>query len=78
MAWTITCAGAAGGLAGLVGNPAEIVLVRMCADGAKAPADRFGYSNALHGLWRVGRDEGIATFGRGVTANIARSILMSE
>ena len=50
----------------------------MCADGAKAPAERFAYSNALHGLWRVGRDEGITTFGRGVSANIARSILMSE
>lgn len=49
----------------------------MCADGAKAPADRFGYSNALHGLYRVGRDEGLATFGRGMSANITRSVLMS-
>ncbi|KFH45597.1 Mitochondrial dicarboxylate transporter-like protein [Hapsidospora chrysogenum ATCC 11550] len=77
MGWTITCAGVAGGLAGVVGNPAEIVLVRMCADGAKAAADRFGYSNAVHGLYRVARDEGLATFGRGVSANITRSVLMN-
>ena len=77
-AWTIACAGVAGGLAGLVGNPTEVVLVRMCADGAKPAAERFAYSNALVGLYRVGRDEGVATFARGVSANIVRSVLMSE
>lgn len=50
----------------------------MCADGAKAPAERFAYSNALQGFYRVWRDEGIATFGRGISANVTRSILMSE
>lgn len=76
-AWTIACAGAAGGLAGLVGNPAEVVLVRMCADGAKAPAERFAYANALAGFYRIGRDEGLATFARGMSANVVRSILMN-
>ncbi|KAG7143563.1 Mitochondrial dicarboxylate transporter like protein [Verticillium longisporum] len=76
-AWTIACAGAAGGLAGLVGNPAEVVLVRMCADGAKVPAERFAYANALAGFYRIGRDEGLATFARGMSANIVRSILMN-
>ena len=68
----------AGGLAGLVGNPTEVVLVRMCADGAKPMAERFAYPNALVGLYRVGKDEGVATFARGVSANIVRSILMSR
>ncbi|SPO04783.1 probable dicarboxylate carrier protein [Cephalotrichum gorgonifer] len=68
--WTMACAGTAGGLAGLLGNPTEIVLVRMCADGAKPVAERFAYPNALVGLWRVGRDEGVAAFGRGLSANI--------
>lgn len=27
MSWTITCAGAAGGLAGLIGNPAEVCMI---------------------------------------------------
>jgi len=74
---TIACAGVAGGLAGVVGNPAEIVLVRMCADGAKPPAERFRYANPLVGLYRIGRDEGIRVFGRGMSANVARSVLMS-
>lgn len=77
MSLNIACAGVAGGIAGIVGNPAEVVLVRMCADGAKVPADRFRYSNALEGLVRVSREEGVRTFGKGISANMARSVLMS-
>lgn len=74
---TIACAGIAGGLAGMIGNPAEIVLVRMCADGAKPLGERFLYPNPIIALYRIGRDEGIKVFGRGMSANIARSVLMS-
>ena len=74
---TIACAGIAGGLAGMIGNPAEVVLVRMCADGAKAPAERFLYPNPLVALYRISRDEGLKALGRGMSANIVRSVLMS-
>ena len=74
---TIACAGVAGGIAGLIGNPTEVVLVRMCADGAKAPEKRFKYGNAVTGLLRIARDEGVGAFGKGLTPNVARSILMS-
>ncbi|KAF2093565.1 mitochondrial dicarboxylate transporter [Rhizodiscina lignyota] len=74
---TMACAGLAGGIAGCIGNPAEIVLVRMCADGAKAPAERYGYSNALTGLVRVGREDGFRTYFRGLGPNVVRSILMN-
>ncbi|WYZ36028.1 hypothetical protein EsH8_X_000675 [Colletotrichum jinshuiense] len=77
-ALTISCAGLAGGMAGLVGNPAEVVLVRMCADGAKGASERFAYSNAIEGLYRIGREEGIGAFSRGISANVVRSILMSK
>lgn len=77
MSLNIACAGVAGGIAGIVGNPAEVVLVRMCADGAKPPAERFAYSNAVEGLARVSKEEGLATFSKGISANMARSILMS-
>ncbi|KAK3936856.1 mitochondrial dicarboxylate transporter [Diplogelasinospora grovesii] len=74
---TIVCAGVAGGLAGMIGNPAEVVLVRMCADGAKPPAEQFRYPNALVGLIRIWRDEGVMVFGRGLSANVVRSVLMN-
>ncbi|KAK1722772.1 mitochondrial dicarboxylate transporter [Colletotrichum acutatum] len=76
-AMTISCAGLAGGMAGLVGNPAEVVLVRMCADGAKNVGERFAYSNAVEGLYRIGREEGVGAFTRGISANVVRSILMN-
>jgi dicarboxylate transporter 10 len=75
---TILCAGAAGGLAGMIGNPTEVVLVRMCSDGVKSPAQRYVYSNALSGLIRIGREEGMGAFTKGLGPNIVRSILMSE
>jgi dicarboxylate transporter 10 len=74
---TITCAGLAGGIAGVVGNPAEIVLVRMCADGAKHPSERFVYGNALSGLVRIGVEGGFGAYFRGLGPNIVRSVLMN-
>lgn len=50
----------------------------MCADGAKGASERFAYSNAIEGLYRIGREEGIGAFGRGISANVVRSILMSK
>ncbi|PSN74300.1 mitochondrial carrier [Corynespora cassiicola Philippines] len=76
-ALTIASAGLAGGIAGMVGNPAEVVLVRMCADGAKPVAERFGYRNALDALIRIGKEDGIATYFRGLGPNIVRSVLMN-
>lgn len=73
----IILAGAAGGLAGLIGNPTEVALVRMSADGAKPVSQQFGYKNCFDAVARVGREEGIHTFARGLGPNIARSIIMN-
>ena len=43
----------AGTVGGLVGNPADIILVRMQADDAKPPAKRFYYKHCFDGLSRV-------------------------
>ncbi|KIW32024.1 uncharacterized protein PV07_03603 [Cladophialophora immunda] len=75
--WEIACAGAAGGLAGLIGNPTEVALVRMCADGARSPSQRFGYNHALDAIIRIGREEGVRTFSRGLGPNIVRSVIMN-
>jgi dicarboxylate transporter 10 len=50
----------------------------MCADAAKPSAERFQYSNAVSGLYRIGKEEGVRVFGRGLFANIVRSVLMSK
>lgn len=51
--------------------------MRMCADGVKAPDQRYHYSNAIRGLVRIGREEGMRTFTKGLGPNVVRSILMS-
>lgn len=72
-----TCAGVAGGLAGLIGNPFEIVLVRMCTDGIKPIGERYGYSNGAQAVYVVARDEGTRALYRGLGPNVIRSVLMS-
>ena len=48
------CAAMAGGIAGMIGNPTEVALVRMCADGAKEPGRRFMYRNCFDAIVRIG------------------------
>jgi hypothetical protein len=76
--WEVVCSGVAGGAAGLIGNPTEVVLVRMCADGAKTAAERYNYGNSLRALYRIAKEEGMSTFSRGLTPNIVRSVIMSK
>lgn len=62
----------------MIGNPTEVVLVRMCADGAKTAAERYNYGNSIRALYRIAKEEGMSTFSRGLTPNIVRSVIMSR
>ncbi|CEJ93241.1 hypothetical protein VHEMI08847 [[Torrubiella] hemipterigena] len=75
--WNVACAGVSGGVAGLIGNPTEVALVRMCADGAKKPSERFNYSNSIQALFRVCKEEGFSAFTKGLMPNVVRSVLMN-
>ncbi|PPQ88823.1 hypothetical protein CVT25_009309 [Psilocybe cyanescens] len=77
-AWKLAAAGSmAGGIAGLIGNPGEIVMVRLQGDFAKAPEKRFNYKHCFDALFRMVREEGVSSLGRGVTPNVFRAILMN-
>ena len=54
----------AGGTGAVVGTPAEISLIRMTADGRLPPESRRGYKNVFDALFRITREEGIATLWR--------------
>ncbi len=71
------CSGTAGAVAGVVGNPAEIVLVRMCSDLNQPREARYGYRNCIDGLVRIVRDDGAATLFRGLAPNVVRSVVMN-
>jgi len=77
-AWKLAAAGSmAGGIAGFIGNPGEIVMVRLQGDFAKPPEKRFNYKNCFDALFRMVREEGFSSLARGVTPNVFRSILMN-
>lgn len=46
-AWKMALAASmAGGLGGIAGNPADIILVRMTSDAGKPVGERMGYKHA--------------------------------
>ncbi|KAF0700124.1 Aste57867_9355 [Aphanomyces stellatus] len=67
-----------GAIGGFCGNPADVVNVRMQADGRLPPAARRNYAHAFDGLARVYRDEGGATLMRGVRPNMIRAMLLTS
>jgi len=77
-AWKLALAGSmAGGIAGLVGNPGEIVMVRLQGDFAKPPEKRFNYKHCFDALFRMVREEGPSSLMRGVAPNVFRAVLMN-
>ncbi|KAF8630207.1 hypothetical protein AX15_003057 [Amanita polypyramis BW_CC] len=67
----------AGGLGGIAGNPADIVLVRMTSDSVRPIEKRYNYRNAIVGLVRLVKEEGPKGLCRGLGTNISRAILMN-
>ncbi|WVQ98125.1 hypothetical protein IAU59_005247 [Kwoniella sp. CBS 9459] len=73
----VICASAAGAMGGFAGNPADIILVRMVADPTKDAAHQYRYRNALQGVYRMVKEEGVTSLGRGLAPNTIRAILMN-
>ncbi|PGH05203.1 solute carrier family 25 (mitochondrial dicarboxylate transporter), member 10 [Blastomyces parvus] len=73
----VLMASTAGFAGGLVGNPADVLNVRMQSDAALPPAQRRNYRHALHGLVQMVRSEGPSSLFRGLWPNSARAILMN-
>ncbi|KAJ2691382.1 hypothetical protein IWW39_000067 [Coemansia spiralis] len=64
--------GAAGGI---VGNPAEILNVRMQNDQSLPPYMRRNYKSAVHGLIAMVRDEGVRSLAIGLAPSLIRATL---
>lgn len=67
----------AGGLGGMVGNPADVVNIRMQNDNTLPVAQRRNYRNAIDGLWRICKDESPKSLFRGLMPNLVRGVLMT-
>lgn len=66
-----------GFVGGVVGNPADVLNVRMQSDGGKAIELRYNYRNAANGLIQMVGKEGFSGLFRGVVPNASRASLMS-
>lgn len=75
--YKVGCGLAAGATASTLCCPIEVSLVRMQADGNQPRAQRRNYRHAFDALYRVWREEGIATLWRGVVPTVTRGAVVS-
>ncbi len=76
-AQSVACGLAAGAVSAAVCNPADLVMVRMQADGRLPLDQRRGYKHAGDALLRISREEGIGALWRGTTPTVARAMVVT-
>ncbi|KAK3682489.1 mitochondrial carrier domain-containing protein [Podospora appendiculata] len=68
---------AAGGLAAMIGNPADLALIRMQSDGLKPLADRKNYKSVIEALSSIRKSEGIGALWSGAAPTVARAMALN-
>lgn len=67
----------AGGLAALVGNPADLALIRMQSDGLKPLAERKNYKSVIDALTSISKNEGILKLWAGASPTVVRAMALN-
>lgn len=67
----------AGGLAAMVGNPADLALIRMQSDGMRPKAERANYRSVFDALSRIAKAEGIGALWAGATPTVVRAMALN-
>jgi len=76
--WVKAAAGViGGGIGAIVGQPAELSLVRMQADSKLPEAERRNYKNVFDALRRVPQEEGFVALYRGCIPTISRAMIVT-
>jgi solute carrier family 25 oxoglutarate transporter 11 len=65
---------AAGGLGAMIGNPADLALIRMQFDDAKPKGQRANYLSVFDALTRISKSEGFFALWKGAYPTIARAM----
>jgi solute carrier family 25 oxoglutarate transporter 11 len=71
------CALAAGGIAAVIGNPADLALIRMQADAMLPAAERRGYRHVGHALSSIASNEGFMGLFNGAGPTAARAMALN-
>ncbi|KAF2624599.1 mitochondrial dicarboxylate transporter [Macroventuria anomochaeta] len=67
----------AGGLAAVVGNPADLALIRMQSDGMKPAAQRANYTSVVDALMRISKNEGVLRLWAGCYPTVVRAMALN-
>lgn len=67
----------AGGLAAVIGTPADVALIRMQSDGLRPLAERANYTSVINALSRITRNEGIFSLWSGTAPTVARAMALN-
>ncbi|XP_014519194.1 mitochondrial uncoupling protein 5 [Vigna radiata var. radiata] len=67
----------AGAIGAAVGNPADVAMVRMQADGRLPPAERRNYKSVVDAILRMARQEGVTSLWRGSSLTVNRAMLVT-
>ncbi|TAQ87515.1 hypothetical protein B7494_g4176 [Chlorociboria aeruginascens] len=68
---------AAGGLAAMIGNPADLALIRMQSDGLKPLAERKNYKSVIDALSSIAKSEGVVALWAGAAPTVARAMALN-
>lgn len=67
----------AGGIGAFVGNPADVAMVRMQADGRLPPGQRRNYKSVFDAITRIVKQEGAASLWRGSSLTVNRAMIVA-
>lgn len=67
----------AGGLAAMVGNPADLALIRMQSDGLKPKDQRANYRSVINALSRIAKGEGVYALWAGASPTVVRAMALN-
>jgi solute carrier family 25 oxoglutarate transporter 11 len=68
---------AAGGLAAMIGNPADLALIRMQSDGLKPLAERKNYRSVIDALSSIAKSEGVGALWAGAAPTVVRAMALN-
>jgi solute carrier family 25 oxoglutarate transporter 11 len=71
------CALGAGGLAALLGNPADLALIRMQSDSMLPAAERAGYTNVFTTLGLIMKSDGVGGLMAGAAPTASRAMALN-
>jgi len=67
----------AGGLAAMIGNPADLALIRMQSDGLKPIAERKNYKSVFDALASITKSEGVLALWAGAAPTVVRAMALN-